>query len=105
MDFQMLKIQEPDREVLRFSYVDDISNPGPKIITRRFKRVVFGNFSNPFLLNEAVKHRMDNNIEELIQDLQKISSMIWPQMKAMNKHSFFTRNLNFAIPRGKFLLV
>ena len=57
--FLMLQIQEPDRDVLRFLWVDDISNPNPKIIILRFTRVVFGVSSSPFLLNATVKHHME----------------------------------------------
>jgi hypothetical protein len=57
--FLMLLIQEPDRDVLRFLWVDDIKNPNPKITTLRFTRVVFGVSSSPFLLNATVKHHME----------------------------------------------
>ena len=57
--FLMLPIQESDRDVLRFLWVDDIKNPNPKITALRFTRVVFGVSSSPFLLNATVKHHME----------------------------------------------
>ena len=38
----MVSMAEKDRNVLRFSWVDDITKDTPKIITLRFKRVMFG---------------------------------------------------------------
>ena len=57
--FLMLLIQESERDVLRFLWVDDINSPSPKVITLRFTRVVFGVSSSPFLLNATVKHHIE----------------------------------------------
>lgn len=74
--FLMLSIQDQDRDVLRFLWVDDIHHPKPKIITLRFTRVVFGVSSSPFLLNATIKNHMEqhriNDPEFVEQFLQAI---------------------------------
>ena len=57
--FLMIHIDESDRDVLRFLWVDDIHSPNPKIIPLRFTRVVFGVSSSPFLLNATVKYHIE----------------------------------------------
>ena len=45
--FLMIAMTEKDRDVLRFLWVDDVSNPSPKTIELRFTCVVFGVLSSP----------------------------------------------------------
>ena len=52
----MVQVAEPDRDVLRFLWVDDPNSDSPKVIVKRFNRVVFGVTSSPFLLNGTVQH-------------------------------------------------
>ena len=49
--FLMVGVTEPDRDVLRFLWVDDPTSEVPRIVLKRFNRVVFGVKSSPFLLN------------------------------------------------------
>ena len=56
--FLMVHMNETDKDVLRFLWVDDINKAEPKVITLRFTRVVFGLSSSPFLLNATIKHRV-----------------------------------------------
>ena len=53
--FLMISVAPHDRDVLRFLWVDDINKRLPKIMTLRFKCVVFGVPSSPFLLNATIK--------------------------------------------------
>ena len=57
--FLMVHMAEADKDVLRFLWVDDISKPEPQVITLRFRLVVFGLSSSPFLLNATIKHHME----------------------------------------------
>ena len=54
--FLMVHMNEADKDVLRFLWVDDIDKAEPKVITMRFTRVVFGLSSSPLLLNATIKH-------------------------------------------------
>ena len=56
--FLMVSVDEEDRDVLRFLWLDDIEKKLPKLVVMRFTRVVFGVLSSPFLLNTTIHHRM-----------------------------------------------
>ena len=57
--FLMISIDEKDRDMLRFLWVDDVDSELPRKQVLRFARVVFGVSSSPFLLNATIKHHMD----------------------------------------------
>ena len=56
--FLTVSVDEEDRDVLRFLWLDDIEKELPKLVVMRFTRVVFGVLSSPFLLNTTIHHRM-----------------------------------------------
>ena len=56
--FLMISIAPKDRDVLRFLWIDSIDKVLPRIMTFRFKRVVFGVSASPFLLNATIQHHM-----------------------------------------------
>ena len=58
--FLMVGVAEPDRDVLRFLWVDDSTSEAPKIVVKRFSRVIFGVTSSPFLLNGTIRHHVTN---------------------------------------------
>ena len=53
--FLMIAVAEPDRDVLRFLWFDDVFLDEPAIVAR----VVFGVSSSPFLLNATVQHHLE----------------------------------------------
>ena len=57
--FLMVSVTPKDRDVLRFLWVDDIDKDPPKIETLRFRRVMFGVSSSPFLLNGTIKYHIE----------------------------------------------
>ena len=59
--FLMISMMESDCNVLRFLWVDDVSNPNPETIVLRFTRVVFGVASSPFLLNATIRHHLEKH--------------------------------------------
>ena len=70
--FLMISVNEVDRDVLRFLWVDDVTKDIPCIIAYRFTRVVFGISSSPFLLNATVRFHLERNAtrnEEIINRL------------------------------------
>ncbi len=56
--FLMISIQPNERDALRFLWFDDINEDNPKVIPMRFKRVIFGVSSSPFLLNATLDHHI-----------------------------------------------
>ena len=55
----MVHMNETDKDVLRFLWVDDMDKAERKVITLRFKRVVFGLSSSLFSLNATIKHHKE----------------------------------------------
>ena len=71
--FLMISVTPKDRDVLQFLWVKDIDNPESlQIETYRFKRVVFGVASSPFLMNATVRHHMESNLEVSPQTVPKM---------------------------------
>ena len=53
--FLMISVAEKDRYVLWFLWIDVITKMVPEDLTLTFKRVMFGVFSSPFLLNATIR--------------------------------------------------
>ena len=58
--FLMVGVLEPDRDVLRFLWVDDSTSEAPKIVVKRFNQVVFWVVRSPFFLNGTIRHYVTN---------------------------------------------
>ncbi len=54
--FLMIALDEKDRNVLRFIWVDDVTKGNPELRVYRFARVVFGVSCSPFLLNATIRY-------------------------------------------------
>ena len=70
--FLMVSVDEADRDVLRFIWVDDTSKDPPDLRVYRFIRVVFGVSSSPFLLNATIRFHLEKYLETnegLVQQL------------------------------------
>jgi len=59
----MISIDDSDRDVLRFLWVDDITKADPVIRVFRFTRVVFGVSSSPFLHNRTIRYHLESFLE------------------------------------------
>ena len=57
--FSMVHMNETDKDVLRFPWVDDIDKAESNVCKLRFTRVVFGLSSRPFLLNATIEHHIE----------------------------------------------
>ena len=56
--FLMISVSKPDRDALRFLWINDVDEPQSDITVLRFTRVVFGVSASPFLLNATIDHHM-----------------------------------------------
>ena len=56
--FLNIGVQETDRDVLRFLWVDSVTEEDPALVAYRFARVVFGVNASPFLLNATLRHHI-----------------------------------------------
>ncbi|XP_064388662.1 uncharacterized protein LOC135336737 [Halichondria panicea] len=59
----MIAVNDSDRDVLRFIWIDDITKDNPELQVFRFARVVFGVSSSPFLLNATIKFHLEGYLE------------------------------------------
>ena len=57
--FLNIEVHSEDCDCLRFLWVNDLYGANPEVITCRFKRVVFGVNSSPFLLNAVIMHHLE----------------------------------------------
>eukprot|EP00794_Sanderia_malayensis_P004267 gene4267-biopygen3471 len=56
--FLNVEVEPDDRDCLRFLWVDNIEEKDPAVNVYRFKRVVFGVNSSPFLLNAVLRYHI-----------------------------------------------
>uniref|UniRef100_A0A1I7X8D8 Reverse transcriptase domain-containing protein n=1 Tax=Heterorhabditis bacteriophora TaxID=37862 RepID=A0A1I7X8D8_HETBA len=77
--FLQLNLAQPDREVTRFLWIHNLSQPpSPKnLVTYRFARVPFGKISSPFLLGAIIKHHLE-------QHESPISKQLWRNLYVDN---------------------
>lgn len=61
--FLMVGMEERDRDVLRFLWVDDTHKEQPELRVFRFTRVVFGVCSSPFLLNATIRFHLERYLQ------------------------------------------
>ena len=61
--FLMISIDQHDRDVLRFLWIDDTNKADPEVQVYRFTRVVFGVSSSPFLLNATIQYHLESFLE------------------------------------------
>ena len=70
--FLMVSVEEADRDVLRFIWVDDPFTDSPNLKTYRFTRVVVGVSSSTFLLNATIRFHLEKHLgqnESLVRRL------------------------------------
>ena len=59
----MTAIDDKDRDVLRFIWIDDTTKDEPELRVFRFAGVVFGVLLSPFLLNTMIKFNLEHYLE------------------------------------------
>ena len=57
--FLQISVHESDRDALRFLWYDDPFATDPKLVIRRFTRVIFGLNCSPFLLNGTIRQHVE----------------------------------------------
>ena len=62
--FLMIAVDEKDRDVLCFLWVDNVTKKDPELRIYRFTRVVFGVCSSPFLLNATVRYLLEQFLDK-----------------------------------------
>ena len=70
--FLMISVWPPDRDALRFLWVDDVNTPSPQITVYRFTRVVFGVSCSPFLLDATLKRHIESFADKQSEVCQRL---------------------------------
>ena len=70
--FLNIEIDPKDRDCLRFLWVKDITGKDPEIVVYRYRTVVFGVRSSPFLLNAVLQHHIKTYQEADPQFVSKL---------------------------------
>ena len=58
--FLHVKLNNQDRDFTRFFWLSDPANPESPFITYRFKVVLFGSVSSPFMLSATLQHHLNS---------------------------------------------
>ena len=61
--FLNIRVDEKDRDFLRFLWVADINDENPELVAKRFTSVLFGLNSSPFLLNMTISTHMNKFLD------------------------------------------
>ncbi|XP_062616210.1 uncharacterized protein LOC134277925 [Saccostrea cucullata] len=69
--FLQIRLHEKDRDMTRFFWLTDYTNPDAGISTYRFKVVLFGATCSPFLLNKTLETHFERNPCETQRELSK----------------------------------
>jgi hypothetical protein len=69
--FLQIRLYEKDRDMTRFFWLTDYTNPEAGISTYRFKVVLFGATCSPFLLNKTLETHFERNPCETQRELSK----------------------------------
>ena len=92
--FLNIEVDEQQRDLMRFLWVDDINSEDPNIVIYRFCRVIFGMNCSPFLLNATLKHHVTKYYEhdpDLARNtLDGMSTIGRLAAKTMTKPTLFT---------------
>ena len=75
--FLMIGVNERDRDALRFLWVKDANESEPVIQPLRFKRVMFGVSSSPFLLNSTIRYHLEHYRESQPELVEKLANSFY----------------------------
>ena len=69
--FLNVQLEESDRDYTKFLWLTDTEDPDSEFKTYRFKAVLFGSVSSPFILNAVMKTHFEKNPDAITEDLKK----------------------------------
>ena len=68
--FLNIQLDSTDRDYTRFFGLSDPDDPDSTFDVNRFKAILFGSVSSPFILNSVVKHLLEEKHSSITEDLQ-----------------------------------
>ena len=78
--FLQVNLKDCDRDAVRFLWPSDPSDPNSKILTYRFKVVLFGSTASQFLLNSTILHHLSKyecGISDLLKEATYIDNVVY----------------------------
>ena len=69
--FLHVRLSEADRDMTRFLWLSDPTDPESDFKTYRFRSVLFGSASSPFMLNAVLQTHLDNHKTPVTQDMKE----------------------------------
>ena len=69
--FLNIQLDSTDGDYTRFFWLSDPDDPDSTFDVYRFKAILFGSVSFPFILNSVVKHLLEEKHSSITEDLQK----------------------------------
>ena len=69
--FLHVGLDDSDRDFTRFFWLSDPEDPESDFQVYRFKTVLFGSTSSPFMLNATLHHHLDNYITPVAEDMKE----------------------------------
>ena len=75
--FLMIAVEKSDCDVLRFLWYDDINERSSPPAVYRFRRIVFGVTSSPFILNATLKHHLENYEQVDLEIITKLLNSLY----------------------------
>ena len=69
--FLHVRLSEADRDMTRFLWLSDPTDPESDFMTYRFRSVLFGSASSPFMLNAVLQTHLDNHKTPVTQDMKE----------------------------------
>ena len=69
--FLNIQLKDSDRDFTKFLWLSDPKNPESDFNVYRFKSVLFGAVSSPFILNAVLKAHLESHPSDITRDLQQ----------------------------------
>ena len=69
--FLHVRLSEADRDMTRLLWLSDPTDPESDFMTYRFRSVLFGSASSPFMLNAVLQTHLDNHKTPVTQDMKE----------------------------------
>ena len=73
----MIAVEKSDTDVLRFLWYDDIDERNSLPAVYRFRRIVFGVTSSPFILNATLNHHLENHEQSDSEITKKLVNSVY----------------------------
>ena len=75
--FLNVTVNEGQRNLMRFLWIDDVDKEDPNLVVYRFCRVIFGMNCSPFLLNATLNHHVTEYFPDDLAFAERVSNDLY----------------------------